>query len=132
MTGLGVLVSLGLALGGTAMTAKAESYTELAGRYVLAEIGGAPAGARVVLEIPAQGAWRGEGPCNRFGFAQGAAFPAFHAGAIRGTKRACPDLATENAVLGALQGMTGAKYDGAGLRLTDGDGQSLLFLPLAD
>ena len=122
------LAGLGIALGGLAMAGQAETYGDLAGLYRLAEMDGRPVAVRVVLEIAETGIWRGEGPCNRFGFTQSAAFPAFRAGAIRGTKRACADLGVENAVIAALQKATGAAFEDGRLTLSGTGTAALVFL----
>lgn len=128
MTGLGIVASLGLALHGVTMTAATTTtYADLAGRYALVEMNGDPFTARAVIELDASGAVHGEGPCNTFGFTQSVAFPAFRPGAIRATRRACPELAAENAFLQALQHMTTAAFDGQTLTLTDEEGHSLAF-----
>ncbi len=105
----------------------ADTWDDLAGQWRLVEMDGTPVTASATLDIEPGGVVRGQAPCNGFGFRQSADFPAFQAGPIRATKRACPDLPVESAFLSRLQTVDTAEMDDSRLILRTPDGGALVF-----
>ncbi len=93
----------------------------------LVELRDAPFAARATLTFPAPGEMAGEGPCNSFTASQGAPYPWFEAGAISATRRACPDLAEEQAYFAALEAASLSEVLGDVLILSDDTGVLLTF-----
>lgn len=120
-------VALSLCTGTASMADDDPAVPALAGHWALEAIDGTPFEATAEIEIDATGALRGTGPCNGFGARLGIDLPAVTMGAIRATKRACPDLAAENVFLGALQQVEQAAVEGETLLLTTPGGTVLSF-----
>ncbi|MFZ5964496.1 META domain-containing protein [Thalassococcus sp. BH17M4-6] len=95
--------------------------------FVLQSIDGAPVGARATLSFPAPGRISGQAPCNSFSGTQTVPYPWFNAGPLAVTRRACPDLAAEQAFLTALSEMTLVKVEEGTLRLSNDAGREMIF-----
>lgn len=95
--------------------------------WALSEIDGAAFGARATIGFPAPGKIAGEAPCNRYSGNQAAPYPWFRAERILSTKRACADLAAEQAFFAALARVTLAEVQGEVLILSDPDGPTMVF-----
>jgi len=81
----------------------------------------------ITLSLVQPGRISGAAPCNRYSAAQTAPYPWFEAGPIAATRRACADLATEQAYFSALAAMTFAEAQGNVLILSNGSGGALVF-----
>ena len=82
--------------------------------------------ARATLRIPQPDSFDGEAPCNAYSgtFTGGdgtGGDGAFRPGAVRATRRACPDLAAESAFFAALDAVTGYEITRDSLILTGPD-----------
>lgn len=97
--------------------------------WALQSLDGKPFAARATLDLSVPGRISGRAPCNGFGAELRAELPAFDPGPIRATRRACPELAAENAFLQALKGMSRAEQSGGRLVLTSQDGREMVFIP---
>lgn len=95
--------------------------------FVLKSINGTPYPARATITFPQEGQIAGQAPCNSYAATQDVPYPWFKAGAIRATKRACPDLQAETAYLTALARMTLSEVSGKILILSTSDGEKLVF-----
>ncbi|MEM7490723.1 MAG: META domain-containing protein, partial [Pseudomonadota bacterium] len=81
-------------------------YADRAATYVLEEMAGAPVTARATIRFPREGEVEGKGPCNAFQASQGIAYPWIEIGPVMATRRACPDLAAEEAYFAMLRAAT--------------------------
>ena len=107
-------------------------YADAQATYLLETIDGAPFPARATIALPEEGRAEGEAPCNRWSAGQSAPYPWFALGPIVTTRRACPDLAAEQAFLAALAAMTLAEVQGPVLILSDEAGREMLFRAVQD
>lgn len=95
--------------------------------WALVELFGTPFDARATLRFPETGKIAGRGPCNSYDADMSVPYPWFQAGPIRATKRACPDLAAEQAFFEALTDMTLSEVLGDVLILRDDAGREMVF-----
>lgn len=95
--------------------------------WQLIELNRAPFSARATLTFPEPGKLAGQAPCNRYFGAMWGDYPWFKAAQIGSTRRACPELAAEQAFLKVLGAMTQANASERYLLLTGPDRQSMLF-----
>lgn len=102
-------------------------YTGGAGIYTLTELNGTAFTANATLDLSVTGEVSGQAPCNSFAGQQTAPYPWFAVDALRVTRRACPDLASETAFLQALERMTIAEVLGTTLILSNTDGEEMVF-----
>ena len=93
----------------------------------LVELDGTPFGATATLDLSEPGRISGQAPCNRYFADQTAPYPWFQAGAIAATRRACPELALEQAFLTALAEMSLSEVSGDILILSNDAGRQMLF-----
>lgn len=97
------------------------------GQWQLTEINGTPFAASATITFQEDGKVSGNAPCNSFGATQTAPYPWFELSPVFSTKRACNDLAAENAFLGALQNMSLAEVSGNVLVLSNDAGNTMEF-----
>lgn len=95
--------------------------------WALSEIDGTAFAARATISFPAPGKIAGDAPCNRYSGNQAAPYPWFRAERILSTKRACPDLAAEQAFFAALEQVTLAEAQGEVLILSAPEGPVMVF-----
>ena len=95
--------------------------------WALSELDGAPFAARATLGFPEAGRIAGQGPCNRYSGEQTVPYPWFATENITSTRRACPDLAAEQAFFAALAAMTLSEVAGDVLILRDDTGREMVF-----
>lgn len=95
--------------------------------WILAELDGKPFVARATLSFPKEGSFAGEAPCNRYFGNQTAPYPWFKTGPIGATRMACPEIAAEQAYLGALAEMTLSEVREGVLLLSNDVGREMLF-----
>lgn len=95
--------------------------------WQLQSLDGQPFTAEATLAFPAEGQITGRGPCNSFSGSQTKPYPWFGAGPLRSTRRACPELAAEQAYLAALRAMTLAEVQGNTLILSNDQGREMVF-----
>lgn len=95
--------------------------------YQLMQINGAPFAASATLTLATPGEISGQAPCNSYGASQSAPYPWLDIGAVRSTRRACPDLDAEARYLTMLPGMTIAEAVGGTLILTNETGDEMVF-----
>ncbi|UYV36653.1 META domain-containing protein [Rhodobacteraceae bacterium D3-12] len=95
--------------------------------WQLIELNGAPFTARATLTFPEPGKLAGQAPCNRYFGKMWGDYPWFKAGQIGATRRACPELAAEQAFLKALGEMSQADASDSHLLLTGAGRQSMVF-----
>lgn len=86
-----------------------------------------PFAAPATLTFPKAGEISGQGPCNRYFGALNSSYPAFSAGPIGSTRRACPELAAEAIFFEALQAATQAFRKDGTLVLSNPDGLEMVF-----
>ena len=96
--------------------------------WSLAEMNGQPFDAKATIQLGENGSVSGQAPCNSFGAALTVPYPWFELGPIRATKRACVDLAAENAFFNALSLMTLAEANGPNLILSNTEGGQMIFV----
>lgn len=99
----------------------------LAPQWRLVALNGEPVGTRVTIDLSQPGQVSGNAPCNRYAGRYDGTLPDFRPGPLRVTRRACPDLALEQAFFQALAAVTRAETTADRLVLT-GDGMRLEFL----
>ena len=102
-------------------------YADRTATYALVEIDGVAVSARATISFPSKGEIVGSGPCNTYRASQTAPYPWFSPGPIAATRRACPDLAVEQALLQRLAAATQAEVAGDVLILTTDAGDMLVF-----
>lgn len=95
--------------------------------WQLTEMDGRPMETRATLRFPRRGTIGGEGPCNAYSASMEVPYPWFETGPIRATRRACPDLAAEQAFFDALGQMTQSEVLGGTLILRDELGREMVF-----
>lgn len=95
--------------------------------WILKELNGAPFPATATLTFPPDGGIAGNAPCNRYSAPMTAPYPWFDAGPIAATKKACPDLSSEQQFLEALQAVALSEVAGRTLILSNTEGLSLIF-----
>ncbi len=95
--------------------------------YRLTELDGAPFAASATLRFPSKGQVEGRGPCNSFSGAQSTVYPWFEVQRLVTTRRACPDLAEEQAMLAALQSMTFVEVSGPVMILSNSAGGEMVY-----
>jgi len=83
--------------------------------------------ARATHLFPEEGRSAGEAPCNRYFGTLTDPYPWFKPTGIGATKRACPDLAAEDAFFNALNAMTLAEVAGQTLILSTPEGREMVF-----
>lgn len=93
----------------------------------LVELDGAPYGATATLRFPEPGRIAGEAPCNRYSGVMTTPYPWFDAAQVISTRRACPEMAAEQAFLSALAAMGEAEVSGDTLILRDAAGREMVF-----
>jgi heat shock protein HslJ len=99
----------------------------------LSAIDGVPFAAKATLRFEADGAMRGQAPCNRWSATNEARLPALKLGGIRATRMACARMADEQAFFTALVSMTEARQDGPrSLILAGPDGRIMEFVTAPD
>lgn len=101
-------------------------YADPAAVYVVQSIDGTPFAAQATLSFPSEGRIAGRGPCNSYSGSQTAPYPWFAAGPLRSTKRACADLAQEQAFFAALGRMTLSEVSGPVLILSNDNGGEIV------
>ncbi len=122
------LIPLLLLAGCAARDETVTAYGALGRTYDLIEMDGGPPPAAATLEFPEPGRLAGDGPCNRFSGPVTVPYPWFGTGPLAVTRRGCPELAAEQAILAALAAMDLAEVAGPLLLLTaSGSGRSLVF-----
>lgn len=102
-------------------------YANRSAVYELQSINGTPVTTSATISFPGEGTVSGNGPCNQYRAEQSAPYPWFELGPIAATRRACPDLAKEQAFFEALATMTIAEVSGPFLLLTNETGAELAF-----
>ena len=95
--------------------------------WQLTALDGAPFVATATLRFPEPGQIAGEAPCNRYSGAMTTPYPWFDAGQVISTRRACPELAAEQAFLSALSAMSEAEVSGDTLILRNEAGREMVF-----
>ncbi|MEB8387893.1 META domain-containing protein [Rhodobacteraceae bacterium KMM 6894] len=93
----------------------------------LIQIDGNDFQATASIRFSPAGAVTGQAPCNRFNAVQTAPYPWFALDKVAITRRACPDLAQENAFMTALEQMTLAETAPGTLLLSNEAGREMLF-----
>lgn len=76
--------------------------------WTLKTLNGVPFAVPATLSFPKAGEISGSGPCNSYFGALAGPYPAFTAGPIGSTRRACPELTAETLFFEALQTATTA------------------------
>ncbi|WP_323765059.1 META domain-containing protein [Marinovum sp.] len=104
------------------------AYGAAEASWRLDRLDGAPFTARATLSFPAEGVIAGQGPCNSFSGQQTEPYPWFGTGPLRTTRRACPELAAEQAFLAALRAMSLAEVQGDTLILSNDAGREMIFV----
>jgi len=84
------------------------------------------------IQFPEEGAFTGDGPCNRYWGAQTVPYPWIAFGPIATTRRACPDLRAEATYLQLLSQMTFAEVAGDVLLLSNDQDATLTFVRQSD
>lgn len=102
------------------------------GTWRLTHINEQPFEARATISFSTGGQVTGAAPCNSYRAQQAAPYPWFTLSPIMATKRACADLAAEQAYFAAMRDMTLAEVSGDVLILSNDAGGSLLFTKLTD
>jgi len=102
-------------------------YVDRAATYTLVELNGEPFTANATITFSEEGQAKGEAPCNAWSAAQTAPYPWIDLGPIAATKRACLDLAAEQAFFDALTQASLAEVSGNVLILSLEDGQEMVF-----
>lgn len=100
--------------------------------WQLESLDGAPFAATATLQFPAEGQITGRAPCNGFSGRQTKPYPWFGTGPLRSTRRACPDLAAEQAFFAALEAMSLAEVQGDTLILSNEAGREMIFAATPD
>lgn len=95
--------------------------------YQLISVDAVPYLGTANISLPVAGTILGKGPCNTFAGEQSATYPEFRLGAIRATRRGCPELELENLFFEALQSMQSIEISGATLILSNKAGRELVF-----
>ena len=95
--------------------------------FTLSRVNDQPANIAATLTLSANGAIRGQGPCNGYFSQITAPYPWFELDAIAATRRACPNLAAETQYFDLLKSMTLAEVAGGTILLSNDAGQSLEF-----
>lgn len=119
-----------LALAACAADPPAPAPAPLAGSvWLLDSLRGAPVTTPVSLNFTDQRV-EGVAPCNRYfgAYARAATGDGLSIGPVAATRRACPDLALEDAFLGALTDAAALRIAGATLILLDEDSNEIMRL----
>ncbi|GAA6199641.1 META domain-containing protein [Aquicoccus sp. SU-CL01552] len=95
--------------------------------WQLVELDGAPYVATATLHFPEPGRIAGEAPCNRYSGVMTTPYPWFDAAQVISTRRACPEMAAEQAFLSALAAMDEAEVSGGTLILRNAAGREMVF-----
>ncbi|MEL7211562.1 MAG: META domain-containing protein [Pseudomonadota bacterium] len=95
--------------------------------FALQSIDDQPFTTTATISFPAQGRITGQAPCNSYAAMQTVPYPWFNAQAILSSKRACPDLATEQSFFAALSDMTLSEVSGTTLILSNDAGRKMVF-----
>ncbi len=95
--------------------------------FVLRTLNGQMFNAAASVSFPRPGQIAGNGPCNAFSGPQTAPYPWIAVGPLTVTRRGCPELAQEQAFLGALGRMTVAIVKEFDLTLSNDAGEELVF-----
>ena len=102
-------------------------YAETDRIYVLQSLNGESFGPRATLVLQTGGTISGDGPCNSWRAEQSAPYPWWDVGPIAATRRACPELAAEQAYFDALGAMTLSEVSGDVLILSTTEGGEMVF-----
>ncbi|MBW4982596.1 META domain-containing protein [Mameliella sp. CS4] len=97
--------------------------------WVLQSMGGEMVDFDASLDLTTPGKVSGKAPCNSFGGRVEGAWPGLSFGPLRLTRRACPELAQENAFVMALRQVTQAELRDDQLVLRDAEGNEMVFSP---
>jgi len=95
--------------------------------YTLTGMNGETVKTQITLNISDTGRISGQGPCNNYSADQTAPYPWFAVGPILSTRRACPELAIEQAYFQALASMTISEVAGNILILSNDVKDTLTF-----
>ncbi|MCG6883459.1 MAG: META domain-containing protein [Silicimonas sp.] len=95
--------------------------------YRLTELSGTPFEALATISFPEEGRAAGQAPCNAWSAEQAVPYPWISLGPIAATRRACPELAKEQAFFEALGRVTLAEVQGGVLILSDDHGVVMVF-----
>lgn len=95
--------------------------------WQLQELDGQPFVATATLTFPDPKTASGNAPCNSYSARFDAPYPWFEVGPIALTKRACPDLDTEQEFFAALGEMTISEVSGGVLVLSNEAGREMVF-----
>ncbi len=95
--------------------------------FVLSTIDGRAFEASATLDIATSGQISGTGPCNSYRATQSAPYPWVDIGPIAATRRACPDLDTEQQFFETLSQMTNVEVLGDVLILRNDAGAEMVF-----
>ncbi len=98
-------------------------------RWILQSLGGTAADFVAEIDLTTPGAVSGKGPCNSFAGKVEGEVPDMAFGPLRMTRRACPQMAEENAFVQALQAVSTAELRDGELVLTGETGDDLVFIP---
>ncbi|MFV2002625.1 MAG: META domain-containing protein [Paracoccaceae bacterium] len=120
---LAIPILLSVVVNGEAVPGSVDHNTT----YRLIEIDTVPFQRLATISFPAPGTIRGKGPCNSFAAELTAPLPRIQIGAIRATRRGCPDLAQETLFFNALESMMWIEISGATLILRNEAGRELVF-----
>ncbi|MFQ6548063.1 META domain-containing protein [Aestuariibius sp. 2305UL40-4] len=97
-----------------------------AGSWELRELDGVAADG-LSLTFGANGEVSGEAPCNLLNGTQTAPYPWFELSGLAVTRRACPDLAREEALIARLTAMSISEVSGDVLILSDPEAGEMTF-----
>ena len=126
-TALAMFLTTGLfPMPAAAQNNPAQFGPEWIGTWVLIAVDGVATDSRLTLDLNDPTRLSRQGPCNRWFATQSAPWPALDLGAIRSSRRACPELGAEHRYFLALTAMQKASLTPKGhLRLSAPDGRSL-------
>ena len=116
-----------LALSGCLKDETVSGYAPEDVTFALQSIDDAPFTASATISFPQRGRIEGVAPCNSYFALQTVPYPWFKIEALGATKRACPDLAEENAYFAALSEMTLSEVSGTTLILSNDAGRKMVF-----
>ena len=120
-----LIALLGLNMCGTDETLAGYGAADRVWRLV--ELDGDPYDATATLRFPEPGRIAGEAPCNRYSGVMTTPYPWFDAAQVISTRRACPEMAAEQAFLSALAAMGEAEVSGDRLLLRNAAGREMVF-----
>ena len=100
--------------------------------FALGSVNGQDINASMTVSFPRPWRIAVEGPCNTFSGVQSAPYPWIAVGPLTVTRRICPQLAQETALIAALRRMTVAVVEEFSLTLSNDDGERMVFTRLPD